>query len=198
MFITFEGIEGCGKSTQSKLLYKHLIDSKRKSILTHEAGGSPFGEHIREILLNPKNDISPMAEFLLFAADRTDHTKYIRECLSKDYIVVSDRFTDSSLAYQGYGKNVPLDFIKTINHVCTSNLIPDITFFLDISVEESLKRIYNRSCVLDRFESNSIDFFTRIYNGYKQIIAGDPNRFIIIDGTLPVEKIHTIIKGYLE
>lgn len=198
MFITFEGIEGCGKSTQSKLLYKHLLDSKRKSILTHEAGGSPFGKQIRDILINPKNDISPMAEFLLFAADRTDHTKFIRECLNKDYIVISDRYIDSSIAYQGYGKHIPIDFIKTINHVCTNNLIPDITFFLDITVEESLKRIYERSCELDRFESGDAEFFTRIYNGYKQIIASDPNRFIIIDGTLPEEKIHNIIKGYLE
>lgn len=197
MFITFEGIDLAGKTTQAQLLAKYLI-SKGKNVLTiREPGGTLVAEKIREILLNPKNELSPFAELFLFEAARADLVnKVINPALEKGTIVICDRFWDSTLAYQGYGRMLPIEFVEKCNYYAANGLTPDLTFFVDIPLDVLYKRAQAKS--KDRMEQEESSFLQRVINGFKTIAEKFPDRFKIIDGTQSVDYIHKKIISYVE
>ena len=195
MFITFEGIDFCGKSTQVKLLSEYLLEQKKDVHLIREPGGTEISEKIREILLDKKNNAMVMeTEIFLFSASRAQLVKeVIRPYLQKGYYVISDRFHDSSTAYQGYGRGLPVDTIMKIHNLAIGDTIPDITFFIDIPNEVALERKAKKTHLdLDRIEISDNLFFERVRAGYLWL-AEKEKRFRIIDGTQSIEKINGLI-----
>lgn len=184
MFITFEGIDLSGKSTQANLLYKYFKKKKIKTILVREPGGTFISEKIRDILLDKKNTrMRYMTEFLLFSASRHQLTEeVIRPHLKKNYIVICDRYYDSSTAYQGYGGNLDIKTLEKINGIATGNLIPDITFYIDISYKDSIKRRKKINKSHDRIESKKTTYYDRVHKGYIIIAKKNPERVIVLDG----------------
>ncbi|MBD0391186.1 dTMP kinase [Wolbachia endosymbiont of Pentalonia nigronervosa] len=179
MFITFEGIDGSGKTTQSKLLadYFRQIYGENSVVLTREPGGTDFAEKIRNVLL--VNDIDPISELLLFVSTRCEHMKkLILPALKEGKIVICDRFIDSTIAYQGYGFGVSLELIKQL-HELVGIKCPDITFILDIDVNVGLSRAEDKN----KYEEMSIDFYNNVRKGFHEIAAEDPDRCCIISGT---------------
>lgn len=195
MFITFEGIDFCGKSTQVELLKNFLLQQGKKVIVIREPGGTKISERIREILLDKKNDEMQFeTEFLLFSASRSQLVReVIAPNLEKGFVVISDRFHDSSTAYQGYGRGLDIQKIKIINSFAIGRFVPNLTFLIDIPVEESIKRkLLKSNDELDRIEISSKKFFNNVRNGYLEI-AKEESRFTIVDGTQSIEKIHNQI-----
>ncbi len=195
MFITFEGIDFCGKSTQVELLKNFLIEKNNEVQIIREPGGTEISEIIRPIILDKKhNKMFMETEIFLFSAARAQLVREkIRPYLDKNFFVISDRFHDSTTAYQGYGRGISLELVNHINKLAIGNTIPDVTFFIDISVEEAEKRklIKNRAN-LDRIETSNSDFYNRVRNGYISISEKE-SRFIKIDGSKSIEKIHQVI-----
>lgn len=200
MFITFEGIDLSGKSTQATLLYENLKKKGRKVILVREPGGTVVSEKIRKILLDKKNkNMYPLTEFFLFSASRYQLTKeVIKPAIEKGYIVICDRYYDSSTAYQGFGGLVNLKDINAINKIASENLVPDITFYVDIPIEESIKRKKKANKVNDRFESKKLSYYKRIISGYKKLAKIHRKRIFVIDGTNSITEIHKFILKILE
>ena len=200
MFITFEGLDFCGKSTQVELLKTYLEDLGNKVFLIREPGGVRISEKIRELLLDNNNsEMFAQTELLLFAASRS---QLVRETilphLTGGEIVLSDRFHDSSIAYQGFGREIDKDFVIKLQQFAIGDAIPDITFFIDSPVEESLKRRQLKSKNdLDRIEVSETDFYERVRNGYK-FLSQEEERFITIDGLMKIDDIHSEIKKYLK
>ncbi len=194
MFITFEGIEGCGKSTQAKLLYEWLLDNGYKTLLTREPGGTEAAEEIREFILKERNEVfPPFSELCLYIAARGFHVKnLIVPALKEGTIVICDRFSDSTLAYQGFGRGLPKELIERMNSLATENLKPSLTFLLDTPVEEALRRISRRKA--DRMENEPLEFHRKVREGFLTIAQQEPNRVIVIDGTLDIETIFSKIK----
>ncbi len=194
IFISFEGIEGSGKSTQANLLYKYLIDKGFKVILTEEPGGTRIGKKIRRLLLDSKNrDILPVTELLLYNASRAQHiNEVIIPSLNKGVIVITDRFTDSTFAYQGYGRGIDLNIIFAIDKLSTSSLRPDITFLLDLDVEIGFKRNQGINKA-DRLELEDIEFHNRVRKGYIELASKEPDRIKLIDASKNITFIHNII-----
>lgn len=195
LFITFEGIDGCGKTTQIKLL-KEYFESKGKTVLlTREPGAKGLGIKLREILLNYDGEVSPNCESFLFLADRAQHIDtIIKPAVERGEIVLCDRHTDSTVAYQGYGRGVDLDRINMLNDIATSGMKPDLTFVFDIDIETSMSRVGNEQ---DRMESAGIEFFKRVRQGYLEIAKAEPNRVKLLDGTDSIENIHNQILGLI-
>lgn len=192
MFITFEGIDFCGKSTQVDLLKDYLVSQNKKIKLIREPGGTSISEKIRDILLDKKNNSMVMeTEIFLFSASRAQLVReVIRPYLKEGYYVISDRFHDSSTAYQGYGRGLPVDSIMKINNLAIGETVPDITFFIDIPNEVALERKAKKSIAdLDRIEVSDENFFEKVRNGY-YIIAASERRFRIIDGTKSIIEIN--------
>jgi len=192
MFITFEGIDFCGKSTQIELLKSYLLKNKKKVEVIREPGGTEISEKIRTMLLDKQNSKMLMeTEFLLFSASRAQLVREkIRPYLEKGIYVISDRFHDSSTAYQGYGRGISIEVILSIHKLAIGNTIPDITFFIDIPVEIAEQRRREKlSEHLDRIEKSNKDFYTRVRNGYLEL-AKNENRFRILNGTDSIENIH--------
>ena len=192
MFITFEGIDFCGKSTQIELLKSYLLKNKKKVQVLREPGGTEISEKIRTMLLDKENFKMLMeAEFLLFSASRAQLVREkIRPYLDEGIYVISDRFHDSSTAYQGYGRRISIEVILSIHKLAIGNTIPDITFFIDIPVEIAEQRRQEKlSEQLDRIENSNMDFYSRVRNGYFEL-AKNENRFRILDGIDNVENIH--------
>jgi len=177
IFITVEGIDGSGKTTQA-LRIKEFFESKgRKVIFTKEPGGTKLGKRIREILLH--DDMNPVSEFLLFASDRMEHVQnLIAPSLKSGYVVISDRFHDSSVAYQGFGRGVSLDFIEYVHSKVLCGVVPDLTFIFDLAPSNGLGRLHSR----DRIERAGIGFLTRVRKGYLSI-AKTSKRFVVIDAS---------------
>lgn len=176
MLITFEGPEGCGKSTQSNRLKPYLESKGRPVLLTREPGGTMVGKQIREMLLRSESVLEGMTEVYLFAADRSEHVrKIIRPALDEGKIVISDRFTDSTLAYQVGGRGLPEDLVRYLNMVSSSGLIPDLTILLDVTPEIGLRRAARKGSA-DRFEIEDLAFHQRIRAMYLDIARGDPER----------------------
>jgi len=192
MFITFEGIDFCGKSTQVGLLRDYLLEQKKNVHLIREPGGTEISEKIREILLDKKNNAMVMeTEIFLFSASRAQLVReVIRPYLQKGYYVISDRFHDSSTAYQGFGRGLSVDAILNIHNLAIGKTIPDITFFIDIPNEIAMARKKNIAhSDLDRIEVSDNTFYERVRNGYLYL-AEKENRFRVIDGTQNIKQIN--------
>jgi len=198
MFISFEGLDYCGKTTQASLLADFFKSKGKSVILLREPGGTPISEKIRSILLDENHeDLTFVAELLLFSAARNQLVKQvIQPALKDDRIVICDRFVDSTTVYQGYGRGINLEDISIINKISTDGLMPDYTFFLDIDVEEMLSRREIARGVADRMESSGIEFFNRVRNGFWQVAQNSPDRFIVINGKNPIDQIHKEIRQF--
>jgi len=192
MFITFEGIDLSGKSTQIKLLKNHFEKREKKVISVREPGGTEISEKIRDIILDKKNiKMEYLTEFLLFSASRQQLTKeIIVPHLKKKFIVLCDRYYDSSTAYQGYGGQINLEIIQSVNKIASGNLIPDITFLIHITAEESFKRKKLMKKNADRIEKKTISYYKKVIDGYKIISNNEKGRFVVIDGTKSVDEIN--------
>lgn len=189
LFITFEGGEGSGKSTQAKALYRRLLSLNIPTLLTHEPGGTPLGNNLRR-WLKYKEDIDPRTELLLFNASRAHLvSKVIRPALEQGTVVICDRFAESTIAYQGYGRGFDLNLIEAVNNTATQGLKPDLIVFLDISVDHGLARKGRR----DRFEQEEIAFHQQVRNGYLDMAKKEPERWLVIDGSLPSREIQRLI-----
>ncbi|MDR0958548.1 MAG: dTMP kinase [Clostridiales bacterium] len=194
MFITFEGLDGCGKTTQAKLLYECFCASGIKCLLTHEPGGTPIGEFIRNVLKSNEMKIFPLTELLLFSAARAQHVQeVIVPALESGVIVISDRFADSGIAYQGAGRGIGTAYI---NELTTGGLLPDVTFLLDILPQDALARRF-AECSPDRIESEKLDFFYHVREEYVRMANSEPERFCIIDATKEIDEIFAEIKNHL-
>lgn len=188
LFITFEGADGCGKTTQLMLLAKYLKAQGRDVVVTREPGARGLGEKIREILLNYDGEVSSRAEAFMFLADRAQHIDVIvNPAIKSGKIVLCDRHTDSSVAYQGYGRRLDIDEIKRLNSIATNGKKPDMTLIFDIDVETSMARVGDTK---DRMESAGIEFFNRVRNGYLEIAKQEPNRVKVLDASRSIEEIH--------
>lgn len=184
MLITFEGIDGCGKTTQVKLLSEYLKKKGIKCLVTREPGGTMEGEKIREILM--KEDLVPLAELFLFLASRAQHVeKLIIPALRDGKIVLVDRFIDSSVAYQGFGRGIGEDIVRELNDLATKGTKPDLTFYIDIDVDEALKR----KKVINRFEEEK-SFLEKVRKGYLKLAEKERKRIVVLNGNMKVEEIH--------
>jgi dTMP kinase len=193
-FITFEGPEGAGKTTHSLLLCNYLRKKGYKVVHTHEPGGTLFTEYIREILLNPKLNIFPLTELLLYSASRAQHTiEIIKPALKKGNIVVCDRYSDATIAYQGYGRKLNLKLIYFLNKIASDGLEPDLTILLDIPPEIGLKRNKNVN-KKDRFEQETLLFHKRVRKGYLELQKQFPERIKLISSIGTVKEIQNKIK----
>lgn len=189
MLITFEGIDGCGKTTQIELLEKWLIDKNYSHSIFREPGGTELSERIRGLLLDSRQEMNPVTELLLFSAARSQLiSEKVLPRLKKDEIVILDRFYDSTTAYQGYGrKSVSLAQIEALNRMAGHNLVPDLTFYLQISVKEAETRTVSQQ--KDRMEQSGNDFFEEVIRGFNEIAEREP-RFFTIDATQTSKLIH--------
>jgi len=192
LFITFEGGEGCGKSTQSRLLLEKLHQQNIPVVLTHEPGGTALGNEIRRVLKREQGiPISPQAELFLFVASRAQLvTELIRPALKEDKVVICDRFAHSTLVYQGYGRGLDLTTLEKVNNMATENLQPDLAILLNISPEQGLTR---KRSLRDRFELEDLSFHRRVREGYLKMAAAEPDRWLVIDASLPKGEIAEII-----
>lgn len=200
MFITFEGIDFSGKSTQIQLLKEHLTAKGRDVLVIREPGGGEIEEKIRTILLDKKNlEMTSETEILLFSASRAQLVrKTILPSLERGTIVISDRFHDSTTAYQGYGRQIPLEMVKKISEFAIQEAVPDITFFIDIPVAEARKRkLAHGQESLDRIENMNDDFYSRVRNGYLEI-AKSESRFRVVNGCEKKDEVHAMIVNELQ
>ena len=187
--ITLEGIEGSGKTTHARRLFSFLKESGIPCLLTREPGGTPMGEKIRDILLNPESGvIDPLAETFLFEASRREHVKeVINPALHEGKVVICVRFTDSTLAYQGYGRGVPLSYLCYLNDIATEGVMPDLTVLFDVEPEVGLARSFSHTEEEElRFEKEflaSKEFLFAVRNGYLQLAKESPQRFVVVDTT---------------
>ncbi len=195
MFITFEGLDFCGKSTQVQLLEKYLLQRGKKVEIIREPGGTPISEKIRDILLDKKNsEMSIETELILFSGSRSQLvSQVILPALKENVFVISDRFHDSSIAYQSFGRKIPLNFVEELQKFVIKEAVPDITFFLDIPIDEVIKRKSKvKQIELDRIELSQIDFYERVRKGYLYL-AEKEKRFRTISGLNSIPEIHAII-----
>ncbi len=194
IFISFEGIEGTGKTIQSRLLYEYLKKKGYEVTLTEEPGGTRIGLKIRDLLLSVENKgMTPLAELLLYNASRAQHIQeVILPVMNKGAIVITDRFTDSTVAYQGYGRGIDLSIINSLKRTIAADLQPDITILLDLDVEVGLRR--NRGInKMDRLELEDIEFHKRVRNGYLEIATKEPERIKLVDASEGIEQVHNRI-----
>jgi dTMP kinase len=188
LFITFEGGEGSGKSTQAKLLAARFEREGIPVLLTHEPGGTDLGNRIRSLLKKQvETSVSPSAELFLFAASRAQIvTEVIQPNLGKGLTVICDRFAASTVAYQGYGRGLDLGLIRSVNDLATGGLKPDLTILLDIAPDRGLSR---KPAVADRFEAEEAAFHARVREGYLKLARAEPKRWLVVDGRLPKSEI---------
>jgi len=196
MFITFEGLDFSGKSTQAKLLHEYILIAGKKSILLREPGGTAISEKVREIILDRGHiEMTPLTEFLLFSASRSQLvSQLIKPELAKGSVVICDRYYDSSTAYQSYGGNLELNHVLKVNDIATGGLEPDLTFFIDLSPVDAFSRAHKRGNDKDRMENKDMLFYNKVYIGFREIANQNPERFVVIKGTLTIEEIQIEIK----
>jgi dTMP kinase len=194
MFITFEGIDGVGKSTQLDLLQQWLTAAGHDVVRTLEPGGTELGKEIRHLLLHRKGDVAPRSEALLYAADRAHHVAtVVRPALAAGKVVLSDRYFDSSVAYQGAARELDVDQVREISLWAVDNLLPDLTILLDLSAEQAILRRNKTGVEPDRLEQEKVDFFERAREQYLKL-AVEP-RFLIVDANLSVDEIHAQVRA---
>ncbi|HEY2961924.1 MAG TPA: dTMP kinase [Pyrinomonadaceae bacterium] len=210
-FITFEGIDGSGKSTQLRLLNSFLRAHGCNAVVTREPGGTALGLRLREALLDALEEVDPLTELLVFAADRAQHVRRtLRPALEGGAVVISDRYADATVAYQGAGRGFPLELISQIVQLATGGLKPDLTLLFDVSIAESTTRTTRRSSGKnssgrggrDRLDIEDAEFHTRVRNAYLRIAAAEPERVKVIDTSGPVEltqdRVKKIIVPFLQ
>ena len=196
LFVTFEGTDGCGKTTQIELLKTYLENKGYTVLLTREPGAKGLGTKLREILLNYEGEVSPNCESFLFLADRAQHIDtIIKPAIERGEIVLCDRHTDSTVAYQGYGRGLDLNQINMLNTIATSGFKPDITFVFDIDIETAQKRVGKTK---DRMESAGVEFFKKVRQGYLDIAKSEPERVKVLDATQTIEDISNQVKKYID
>jgi|APTNR8051073442_1049403.scaffolds.fasta_scaffold04890_3 dTMP kinase len=196
MFITFEGIDGSGKSTQILLLREYLVKNGHKVVTLREPGGTELSEYIRAVLLNKKLEVSDISELLLFQAARADLVKTIvQPSLEQGRIVLSDRYFDSTTAYQGYGRGIDMEIIEKSNQIGSLGVLPDMTFYLNIERSVGLNRDIEK--VRDRMELSGDEFYNKVINGYNEL-AKKESRFVTIDGNQDVKTIHALVVTEVE
>ncbi|MBR1373442.1 dTMP kinase [bacterium] len=196
LFITFEGADGCGKTTQIELLNNYLKNKGLDTILTREPGSRGLGEKLREILLNYDGEVSSNCESFLFLADRAQHIDcVINPALKEGKIILCDRHTDSTVAYQGFGRGLDIEKIKYLNDIATGSTKPDLTIVFDVDIETSMSRVGKEK---DRMESAGIEFFNRVRNGYLKIASEEPQRVKVIDSSDTIENIHKKVVELVE
>ena len=193
LFITFEGGEGSGKTIQSRALYRRLSQLAIPALLTHEPGGTPLGQKLaRWLKWAQDTGISPLAELLMFNASRAQLVEEVfQPALKSGKVVICDRYTDSTVAYQSYGRGLEMEMVKVINNAATRGLIPDLTVLLDMPAGAGLARKVDKKP--DRFEQEGISFHEKVREGYLKISASEPERWLVIDATQPKEKVKEII-----
>lgn len=195
LFIVFEGGDGAGKSTQVALLRDALCREGRQVTVTRQPGGTPLGQQIRDLVLHGEH-VTPRAEALLFAADKAHHVEtLIRPALQRGDVVISDRYTDSSVAYQGAGRALGAQEVHDLNMWAVEDLVPDLTVVVDITAAEGRRR---RGDVHDRLESEEDTFHEAIRQHFLAMARGNPQRYLVVDGTQPPEQIHAEVMGRLE
>ncbi len=196
LFITFEGADGCGKTTQLNMLKDYLTGKSYDVLLTREPGGRGLGEKVREILLNYDGVVSDRCESFLFLADRAQNIDIIvNPAVEQGKIVLCDRHTDSTVAYQGYGRGLDIEQINMLNNLATHNQKPDLTFVFDVDIETSMKRVGQNK---DRMENSGMEFFNRVRNGYLQLAKNEPNRIKVIDSTKTIDEVFEDVKKIID
>ncbi|MFN3195546.1 MAG: dTMP kinase [Chlorobiota bacterium] len=196
MFITFEGIDGSGKSTQILLLRKYLVNNGHKVVTLREPGGTELSEHIRGVLLNKKLEVSDVSELLLFQAARADLVeRIVKPMLEEGRIILSDRFFDSTTAYQGYGRGLDLEIVKKSNQIGSQGVYPNITFYLKLERNVAQERRTNEE--QDRMELSGDDFYNRVIDGYEKL-AETEDRFITLDASKGIKEIHDQVVEEIE
>ncbi|CAN5197874.1 hypothetical protein BH11ACT3_BH11ACT3_12920 [soil metagenome] len=187
LFLTFEGGDGSGKSTQVALLTEWLTAQSREIVHSREPGGTELGLELREIVLHRRGDIAPRAEALLYAADRAHNVAtLVRPALARGAVVIQDRYLDSSVAYQGAGRVLEPDEIRNLSLWASDGLLPDLTVLLDLDEQTGRARLDDARTRYDRLESEADDFHARVRAGYLTLAAAEPDRFLVLDATLPV------------
>ena len=197
--ITLEGLDGCGKSTQLELEARRLRSSGFRVTTTHEPGGTPVGQQMRDLVLHSPSQLTPLAELALMFAARAQHVEQVvMPALQAGEIVLCDRFTDSSVAYQGYGRGIPVEQIRTLEELFCQGVRPDLTLILDLDPETGLDRALarNRSGVLatSRFEKEELEFFRRVREGYREIARREPERVQMVDATGSIADIEQCVR----
>lgn len=205
MFITFEGMDGSGKTTQARLFGEYLRGKfgEENVVLTREPGGTPIGEQIREVVHSMRNqEMAPRTEFLLYNAARAQVVaQVIRPALEKGKIVLSDRYGDSTLVYQGYGRQLDLDMVKSVIDYATGGLNPDLTLFIDVDIAEGLARRnhgHSRGEELNRMDTQTREYYERVRIGYETLLHAEPERWIRVDGTGTVEQVQASLREKFE
>lgn len=190
LFITLEGVDGCGKTTQARLLAEWLVAQVPQPagvLLTRQPGGTVIGEQLRELVLSPQNHITPEAELFLYLADRAVHVaEVVVPALDRGCVVVCERYTDSTLAYQGYGRGLDLKLLRRLNEMATEGVTPDLTLVLNIPAAE----VRLDASRLDRLESAGGDFRERVADGFRALARGEPERVKILDGMQSIQAVH--------
>jgi dTMP kinase len=198
-FISFEGIDGVGKSTQADLLEQHLRDLGHEIVRTFEPGGTELGQEIRHLLLHRKGDVAPRAEALLYAADRAHHvaTK-VRPALEAGQVVITDRYLDSSVAYQGAGRDLKAQQVRDLSLFATDGLLPNLTILLDLDASAAGLRRNQTGQEPDRLEREKIEFFEAVRQSFLDLAAAEPERFFVIDASQTVEQMQTCIRARVD
>ncbi len=196
LFITFEGADGCGKTTQINLLKEYLENKNYEIITTLEPGGSDIGKKLRQILLHHDGFVSPRAEMFMYLADRAQHIDtVIKNNVEKNKIVLCDRHIDSTVAYQGYGRGEDIEQINLLNEIATGGYKPDLTFVFDVDSEIAQKRVGN---VKDRLESEGLEFHRKIRQGYLELAKKYPNRIKVINSNKTIEEVFEQVKKIID
>lgn len=195
IFITFEGPDRSGKTTQVKLLERYLRQKGYDVVVTREPGGTPVGEEIRKILLNPNHkDMDAVTEMYLYAASRAQHVKQvIKPALDKGKLVLCDRFVDSSIAYQGFGRGLGMDMVEAANRYALGGIVPDLTLFLNVRPEDALARGGTKPEKMDRLESETLEFHRRVYEGFLILQKKYAERIKMVDASKSIDEVFTQI-----
>ncbi len=199
LFVTLEGGDGSGKTTQAELLEQWLTRSGRTVVRTREPGGTDLGLEVREIVLHSRGHVAPRAEALLYAADRAHHiATRVRPALERGEVVIQDRYLDSSVAYQGAGRVLDAGEIRSLSLWAAEGLLPDLTILLDLDEDAARGRLDTVRTRYDRLEAEESDFHARVRRAYLGLAEAEPERFLVIDATLPIDDISGIIRARLE
>jgi dTMP kinase len=196
LFVTFEGVEGSGKSSRCNCLLQALETARIETVFTREPGGPEVSERIRSILLDPLLRVPALSELMLYLAGRAANVaEVVRPALERGAVVVCDRFSDATMAYQGYGRGLPLNGIRGANSLATGGLVPDLTVLMDLDPKEGFRRMASSGRVLDRMEMEKLDFHRRVRDGYLCLSKREPGRFLLVDGMLEEKEQDSIILG---